>query len=48
MGRLMDGMHRVAKAYLDGHIHIKAVQLQVLPEPDYVGVDPDDLPCDEV
>ncbi len=47
-GRLMDGMHRVAKAYLAGHTHIKAVQLQVLPEPDYVGVGPDNLPYDEV
>ena len=47
--RLMDGMHRVAKAYLAGHTHIKgSSQLQVLPEPDYVGVDPDNLHYDEV
>ncbi len=47
-GRLMDGMHRIAKAYLYGHTHIKAVQLQVLPELDYIGVHHDDLPYDEI
>lgn len=43
-GRLMDGMHRVAKALLKGQSHIRAVQFQTDPEPDHVGVDPEDLP----
>ncbi|AKS47552.1 hypothetical protein SAMN05444287_2794 [Octadecabacter temperatus] len=43
-GRLMDGMHRVAKAYMLGLESIKATRLPHTPEPDYVGVAPDDLP----
>jgi len=43
-GRVMDGMHRVAKALLQGHSHIAAVRLAFDPEPDYVGVHPDSLP----
>jgi len=46
-GRVMDGMHRVAKAYLEGRKVIRAVRFKVDPEPDYVGVDLDDLPYDE-
>ena len=46
-GRVMDGMHRVAKALLQGQPHIMAVRLQTMPEPDYIGVDPDDLPYDD-
>jgi hypothetical protein len=46
-GRVMDGMHRVAKAYLEGRATILAVQLVVDPEPDYVGVDEDALPYDD-
>ena len=46
-GRVMDGMHRVAKAYLDGRDAILAVQLDVDPEPDFVGVDEDALPYDD-
>ena len=38
-GRVMDGMHRVAKAYLEGREAIAAVQLAVDPPPDFVGVD---------
>jgi hypothetical protein len=41
----MDGMHRVAKALLDGREEIEAVQLERDPEPDYVGCRPEDLPC---
>lgn len=44
MGRVMDGMHRVAKAVLEGRETIKAVQFEEDPEPDYVDVYPDDLP----
>jgi hypothetical protein len=46
-GRVMDGMHRVAKAYLDGRDAILAVQLGVDPEPDFVGVDEGALPYDD-
>lgn len=45
-GRVMDGMHRVAKALLQNQRRIMAVRLPSLPEPDYIGVDPDDLPYD--
>ena len=47
-GRIMDGMHRVLKALLLGLSHIPAVRFRSDPEPDYVGVDPDDLPYEEV
>jgi hypothetical protein len=46
-GRIMDGMHRVLKALLLGQSHIAAVRFVTDPEPDFVGVDPDDLPYDE-
>lgn len=46
-GRVMDGMHRVAKAYLEGRETIKAVQFEIDPEPDYIGVAADDLPYDD-
>lgn len=46
-GRIMDGMHRIAKALLLGHSEIMAVRLDLMPEPDYIGVDPDDLPYDD-
>lgn len=46
-GRVMDGMHRVAKAYLEGRETILAVRLDADPEPDYVGIDADALPYDE-
>ncbi|WP_211263724.1 hypothetical protein [Stenotrophomonas terrae] len=47
-GRVMDGMHRVAKALLQGKQEIAAVRLFELPSPDHVGVDPDDLCYDDV
>ena len=43
-GRVMDGMHRVCQALLRGLIEIEAVHFAVDPEPDYIGVHPDDLP----
>ena len=46
-GRVMDGMHRVAKAVLLGRGTIEAVRLTHDPEPDYVGVSPEDLPYDD-
>ena len=42
--RVMDGMHRVAKALLEGKKYIDAVQFTIDPEPDYEDVRPDDLP----
>jgi len=43
----MDGMHRVAKALLLGHPSIEAVQLTQDPEPDYIGVTPEELSYEE-
>ena len=43
-GRVMDGMHRVCKAFLEAHTTILAVKLEELHEPDYVGKQPDELP----
>ena len=43
-GRVMDGMHRICKALLLGLNDIDAVRFIQDPEPDYVGVHPDDLP----
>lgn len=47
-GRVMDGMHRVAKAFMRGHQTIIAVQFTEDPEPDYIDVPLDDLPYDDV
>lgn len=46
-GRVMDGMHRVAKAYLEGRDTISAIQLPKTPEPDHIDVDLDSLPYDD-
>ncbi len=43
-GRVMDGMHRVCKAFLEGNKTILAVKFAELHEPDYVGRQPDELP----
>ncbi len=43
-GRVMDGMHRICKALLMGQSEIEAVRFLHDPEPDYIGVNPDDLP----
>ena len=43
-GRIMDGMHRVAKAYLLGHNSIKAVRFLTDIPPDYEDVTESDLP----
>lgn len=42
--RVMDGMHRVARALLEGRTTISAVRLPVLPEPDYRACRPEELP----
>jgi hypothetical protein len=46
-GRVMDGMHRVCKAFIEGRATINAVQFRTDPEPDYVDADVDALPYDE-
>jgi hypothetical protein len=43
-GTVMDGRHRVAKAMRQGHKDIAAVQFDYDPEPDHVGLGPNDLP----
>lgn len=43
-GRVMDGMHRVCKAAMQGHEAIRAVQFSAYLEPDYIGVGSDELP----
>ncbi len=47
-GKVMDGMHRVVKAFVEGRRYLLAYRLPVMPEPDYIGVDPNNLPYDEV
>jgi hypothetical protein len=44
-GRVMDGMHRVIKALMDGQETINAVQFEIDPQPDHVDVHPDQLDC---
>jgi hypothetical protein len=46
-GRVMDGMHRVIRALLEGRETIAAVRFDVQPEPDYRNCDPDTLPYPE-
>jgi hypothetical protein len=46
-GRVVDGMHRICKALLEGLSDIEAVRFLQDPEPDYVGLHPDDLPYDD-
>ena len=46
-GRVMDGMHRVARALLEGRLTITVVQFEIQPEPDYRNCRPTDLPYDE-
>ena len=45
-GAVMDGMHRVTKALVEGRTTIDAVQFESDPEPDHVGRRPDELPYD--
>ena len=42
-GAVMDGRHRVAKAAREGRSEIEAVQFDADPEPDHVGLRPEDL-----
>ena len=47
-GRVMDGMHRICKALMQGIPRVSAVQFVSDPEPDYVGREPESLPYDPV
>jgi hypothetical protein len=42
-GRVMDGMHRVTKAVLQGRAAIEAVQFDEDPAPDHVGREPEEM-----
>ena len=46
-GRVMDGMHRICRALLEGQETIGAVRFCEDPAPDYVGVAPDELPYED-
>lgn len=46
-GRVMDGMHRVAKASLLKQTDILALQFEQTPLPDFINLDEDDLNYDE-
>jgi hypothetical protein len=46
-GRVMDGMHRVARAVLEGRATVPAVRFETDPPPDHRGVHPDDLSYEE-
>lgn len=43
-GRVMDGMHRIARALLGGGTAVAAVRFVELPAPDYRNCHPDQLP----
>ena len=43
-GEIMDGMHRVCKAILNGHKKIKAVQFEIDIKPSFIGISPENLP----
>jgi hypothetical protein len=43
-GRVMDGMHRIAKALLERRATIRAVQFDTPLDPDYRNCRPEDLP----
>ena len=45
-GQVMDGMHRIARAILQGRTTIRAVRFEHLPEPDHRDCRPSELPYD--
>ena len=45
-GRVMDGMHRVARALLEQRTTIAAVRFEQHPPPDFADCHPEDLPYD--
>lgn len=42
-GIIMDGMHRVDKAYIQNKLEINAVQFDITPSPDYINILPEEL-----
>ena len=44
---VMDGMHRICRAFMENRSTIKAVIFPEDPTPDYIGVPPDKLPYDD-
>ena len=46
-GKVMDGMHRVAKAVLLKYERIHAVQFEQTPPPDFINMDEDALDYDD-
>ncbi|HZY54462.1 MAG TPA: hypothetical protein VFE73_14520 [Reyranella sp.] len=46
-GRVMDGMHRAAKALIQKVDSLPAKQFAQDPAPDHIGVQPDDLPYEK-
>lgn len=42
--KMIDGMHRVCKAYIEGKSTVAALVLDHLPPPDYINVKLEDLP----
>lgn len=46
-GRIMDGMHRIARALLEGATTIAAKRFPELPEPDHRNVEPASLLADD-
>ena len=46
-GRVMDGMHRIARALLHDELEIAAVQFEIDPTPDFRDCRPEDLPYDD-
>lgn len=46
-GRVMDGMHRIAKAQLLHQKTIQVVQFQETPPPDFINIDADELEYEE-
>jgi hypothetical protein len=46
-GAVMDGMHRVSKALIEGRHTVEAVQFDTDPEPDFIGRRPGELPYDQ-
>ena len=46
-GRVMDGMHRVAKALIENIDNLPAKRFVQDPAPDHIGVHPDDLPYEK-
>ena len=45
-GRVMDGMHRVARALLEGRTTLRCRRFEDIPEPDYYDCHPSELPYD--